>query len=177
MKITREWAMPNKNTFSIKPITELINRYNSHDLYSIDPFANQNRLATKTNDLDPQFDTDHHLEATDFLDMFNSESVDLVFFDPPYSPTQVVQCYKKLGRTVDTTSTSMSYWGNLKDEVARVVKVGGVVISCGWNTNGIGKKRGFEIIEILLVAHGGGRHDTNITVDKKLQQTLERRFC
>ena len=56
IKINREWAMPNSNTFSIKPIRELIERYLSGTI--IDPFANQNKLATITNDLDPQYDTD-----------------------------------------------------------------------------------------------------------------------
>ena len=175
MKITREWAMPNKNTFEIKPIAELIKRY--YHPYpaqnSIDPFANKNRLATLTNDLDEQYDTDYHLDALEFLDLFEpKKSVDLVFFDPPFSPTQVVQCYKKLGKTVDATSTSMSYWSNLKDKIARILRNEGVVISCGWNSNGMGKMRGFQIIEILLVAHGGAKHDTIITVDKKIQQTL-----
>ena len=32
MKINRTWAMPNKNTFTIRPIKELINRY-SQDNY------------------------------------------------------------------------------------------------------------------------------------------------
>lgn len=33
---------------------------------------------------------------------------------------------------------------------------------------GIGKKNGFEIIEILLVAHGGMHNDTIVTVERKL---------
>jgi len=167
MKITREWAMPNKNTFDIRPIAELIQRY--YYPYptqaSIDPFANKNKLATITNDLDEQYDTDYHLEATDFLDLFEPQkSVDLVFFDPPFSPRQVSECYKRLGKTVNMETTQMSYWRKLKDKIARVVRVGGVVISCGWNSSGIGKNRGFEIIEILLVPHGGARNDTIVTV-------------
>ena len=45
--------MPNSNTFSIKPIRELICRYAYGKI--IDPFANNSRLASVTNDLDPQF--------------------------------------------------------------------------------------------------------------------------
>ena len=52
MKITRSWAMPNKNTFEIKPIKEMIDKYRFG--VSVDPFANKNRIATITNDLDPQ---------------------------------------------------------------------------------------------------------------------------
>jgi len=66
--INRVWAMPNKNTFSIKPIGELISRHLSG--FSIDPFANSNRLAVCTNDLDPDHDTDFNMDALDFLKMF-----------------------------------------------------------------------------------------------------------
>lgn len=47
-------------------------------------------------------------------------------------------------------------------------QTGGVCISFGWNSMGIGKKNGFEIIEILLVAHGGMHNDTIVTVETKL---------
>ena len=38
-------------------------------------------------------------------------------------------------------------------------------------SNAFGKKRGFEIEEILIVAHGGNRNDTLVTVERK--QSLE----
>jgi len=47
------------------------------------------------------------------------------------------------------------------------MKPGGKVISFGWNTNGIGKKHGFEISRIVLVAHGSQHNDTIATVEKK----------
>lgn len=43
MKIERKWAMPNKNTFQIKPIKELIERYIEQigkDKVILNPFAN-----------------------------------------------------------------------------------------------------------------------------------------
>ena len=49
---------------------------------------------------------------------------------------------------------------------------GGIVISCGWNTQGMGKQNGFEIIEILLVCHGGAHNDTIVTVERKTQGNL-----
>jgi len=114
--INRVWAMPNKNTFSIKPIGVLIGRH----IYgkSIDPFANSNRLATTTNDLDPDFDTDHHLDALDFLKLFEDESIDVVLFDPPYSPRQVSECCKGLDKAVNMQTTQASFWGNMKKEIA-----------------------------------------------------------
>ena len=166
MLIRREWAMPNSRTFSIKPISELIDKYNFG--LSIDPFANNCRKASITNDLDTNCDTDYHLDATDFLRRFEDNSVDVVLYDPPYSPRQITECYKRLGKTVDMQTTQSSYWAKQKREIGRIVKKGGYVITCSWNSGGIGKKYGFEIVEILLVAHGGWHNDTIVVVEKKL---------
>lgn len=169
MVIDRVWAMPSKNTFDIKPIKELIERYNADiNKLSVDPFANKNRIANVTNDLDPQYDTTYNIDAIDFLKLFKDSSVDLILFDPPYSPRQVSESYKKLGMSVNMQTTQSSFWGNLKKEVGRVTKKDGVVISFGWNSGGMGKSNGFEIIEILLVPHGGNHNDTIVTVERKL---------
>lgn len=176
MEINRVWAMPNKNTFDIKPIKELINKYvlmfeHSSDVYdyvSIDPFANKNRIAKITNDLDTQYDTTYNIDALDFLKQFDESSVDLILFDPPYSPRQVSESYKKLGMSVNMQTTQSSFWGNMKKEVGRVANNNSIVISFGWNSGGMGKSNGFEIIEILLVPHGGNHNDTIITVERKL---------
>ena len=61
MKIERIWAMPNKNTFDIKPIKKLIQEELDKDKLWIDPFANKNKLAKITNDLNPEYSTDYHL--------------------------------------------------------------------------------------------------------------------
>ncbi len=168
IEINRAWAMPSKNTFSIKPITELIQRYRSDKMsISIDPFSNTNRLAKFCNDLDPQYETEFCMDALDFLKKFDDESVDLVFFDPPYSPRQVSECYKSLDMTVNMKTTQSSFWGNMKKESQRITKSNGVVITFGWNSGGIGKTKGFKIKEILMVAHGGWHNDTICTVEVK----------
>lgn len=166
MIINKTWAMPNKNTFEILPINQLIKRYLSDSCVSIDCFANRNKLASITNDLDEAYDTDFNMDAIDFLTSFENQSVDLVLFDPPYSPRQVSECYKRLNMTVDKTTTQASYWGNLKKQIARITKPNGTVISCAWNSGGIGKKLGFRQIEILLVAHGGWHNDTIVVVER-----------
>ena len=173
MQINRKWCMPNKNTFDIKPIKEIIDKY-MVDGVIIDPFANKNKIATITNDLDEQYDTNYHMDATDFLKMFEDNSVDMVLYDPPYSPRQVSECYKNLGKTVNMKTTQASYWSNQKKEIGRILKPNGIVITCGWNSGGIGKKYGMEIQEILLVPHGGWHNDTIVTVEKKIFYTSQR---
>ena len=64
-------------------------------------------------------------------------------------------------------TTQASYWSKQKEQIGRIVKPGGYVITCSWNSGGIGKKNGFEIVEILMVAHGGWHNDTIVVVEKK----------
>lgn len=165
--------MPNKNTFTIKPIKELITKYierlkeKNPNAIIIDPFANKNKLANITNDLDPQYNTDYNIDALDFLKMFNNNSVDMVLYDPVYSPRQLSECYKKLGYSVTMQTTQSSYWSNHKKEISRIVKKDGIVITCSWNSGGIGKKYQFQIVEVLLVPHGGWHNDTIVVVERK----------
>ena len=167
--IERVWAMPNKNTFEIKPIHELILDELTDGLW-IDPFANRNKLATVTNDLSLEFDTDYHLDALDFMKLFENDSVEGVLYDPPYSPRQVSECYNNVGYDVTWDTTKASFWGNHKREISRIVKLGGKVITFGWNSGGIGYKYGFEIQRILLVPHGGWHNDTICTVEIKTHE-------
>lgn len=168
--IIRKWSMPNKNTFSIKPIKELITDEINDGLW-IDPFANVNKLASITNDLNPKFDTDYNLDALEFLKLFDDNSVDGILYDPPYSPRQVSECYNGVGYNVTWDTTKASFWSNHKKEISRILKVGGKVITFGWNSGGIGMSYGFKKTKILLVPHGGWHNDTICTVEIKISNT------
>ena len=170
MIITRKWAMPNAKTFTVKPIKKLIERYYNPELVYINPFANESKYGI-TNDLNPRFNCDYNLEATEFLELFEPKTVDLVLYDPPYTPYQLKHMYEDITGGVNLLDTKNSYWSKQKDMIGDMVKNNGIVISCGYDSNGIGKTRGFKIIEILLVAHGGKHNDTIVTVERKLNQT------
>jgi hypothetical protein len=171
--INRKWEMPNSNTFDIKCINELICKYLKPEFESIDPFANKSKLAKITNDLNPEINTDYHMDAVDFLKQFQDNSIDFVFYDPPYSLRQVSECYKNVGIPVTMETTQSSWRSKHINEISRILKLNGICISFGWNSSGIGKVRGFDIIEILLVAHGGSHNDTIITVEKKIRNKQE----
>jgi len=139
--IERVWAMPNKRTFSIKPIAELIRQEILGEC--VDPFP-----------------FEYNEDATDYLNRIEPKKYGV--FDPPYSPRQLKECYKGLGE-YDTKSSTWSKWKDLMAE-----KVTHKCISFGWNSGGLGKSRGFEITRILLVPHGGMHNDTICTVEKRL---------
>lgn len=167
MIMERAWAMPSKNTYTIKPIKALLQEEISG--FSIDPFSNISTMCDVNNDINDKCDHWTGHDAKDFLQCHKDGEVDTVVYDPPYSPRQVSECYKAVGIKVDNLMTSGKFWGQIKDEIARVVPVGGKVVSFGWNSGGIGKSRGFEITRILMVAHGGQHNDTIVTVETKVR--------
>ena len=160
--------MPSKDTFTIKPIAELLSRYVPVGGKGwIDPFAGENSPAEYTNDHNPEKPTTHHLEAMDFVNEIQEE-FEGALFDPPYSYRQVSEHYKVLGKKATQLDTSTRFYNRVLNPLADKIKKGGIVISFGWNTNAMGKNRGYEIIEILIVAHGGHHNDTLVTVEQKL---------
>ena len=178
MKIARYWAMPDKNTFSIKPIAEFVDTYCQDRPITIDPFARDFTLPTYTNDLNPGASAEHNMKAIDFLKMLKNKKIkaDLVFFDPPYSLRQVKECYDNFGIDLSYQETINGYWKAEKNVVSDLVSVGGVVPSFGWNSIGMGLKRGFEIVEIMLICHGGAHNDTICMAEKKVKEQGEFEF-
>jgi len=152
MIINRKWAMPNKRTFTIKPIKEIITRYKKEGIW-LDPFPYP-----------------YKEDALVYLAKFKEGCADGVLFDPPYSPRQLKECYENQGMVLHDTKSSV--WSDWKDEIAKKIKPSGLCLSFGWSSQGLGKNRGFEIIEILLVAHGGNHNDTIVVIEKKIQTTL-----
>ena len=147
IKFERHWCMPSHRTFTIKPFKELIEK----------------ELGTEY--LDP-FPYPFKQDAIEYLKTIPTQSVEYSVFDPPYSQRQLKEMYKNAGLSFNHPMNS-GYWAVCKKEIGRMMRPGGKVISFGWNTNGIGKKHGFEIIRIVLVAHGSQHNDTIATVEKK----------
>lgn len=161
MDIERIWSMPSIWTFSIPPIKKLIERYLISGF--VDPFAGENSPADITNDIEGR-GAKYQMDALDFLKNLDSGATNGVLFDPPYS---VEQCLRRYTPKHGGTAGRAEYWAKCKDEIARIMKSGGVCISFGWDSTGVGKKRGFDIEEILLICHGACHNDTIVTVDRK----------
>lgn len=145
------FAMPNKRTFQIKPIHDLISDYDAWGFVEPFPFAEEKIEK----------------EALEYLMSIKSNSVDGVLFDPPYSPRQLKEAYDKIGQSWDGTNSLWSQW---ERESARIIKPGGMCIKCGWNSHAISSD--FEVIRILLVNHGSHHNDTIVTVQKKMNGVL-----
>lgn len=165
--------MPNSATFTCLPIGDFVRKY--MDGVSIDPFARNCGWATHTNDLNPETDAQHHMTAKDFLRMLigNYVKADVIIFDPPYSLEQAKRNYESVGRRfMMEDSQQVGRWTEEKHLSKLLLKEGGVFLHFGWHTNGIGKKHGFEIEELLVVAHGGAHNDTLCLAERKVQGQL-----
>jgi len=154
--------MPDKNTFLMKPVKTLLSKYNFNNW--ADPFAGYNSPAEITNDINLERPTKYHEDSLKFLERFQPNTIDGVLFDPPYSIHQAVICYN--GNEM-SKSSALHY-----DQISKIIKPGGTCICFGWNSNGIGKTRGFQMEKILLLAHGSSHNDTIVTVERKINHSL-----
>jgi hypothetical protein len=166
---SRAFAMPSRDTFSIAPIREFVQRYVRQNLgCSIDPFARNCDFCTFTNDLNPATDAAFHQDAEEFCRGLAPLAATLALFDPPYSPRQISECYRGLGRGVTGADTqNAALYRRVRDALDALISPGGIVLSFGWSSNGMGSGRGYEIEEILMVAHGGAHNDTICIAERK----------
>lgn len=166
--IHRSWCMPNSETFLMPPVEALLARVLNGCAVIVDPFARNSQWGTHRNDLNPETAAHFHMEAREFLALMESNGIvaDAVLFDPPYSPRQIAECYQQVGRGTGMTDTqSAVLYRDCRKIIDRILKPGGITISFGWNSTGMGKQ--YETLETHLLCHGGAHNDTIIVVQQK----------
>lgn len=124
------------------------------------------RWATYTNDLNPDTAAKEHMDAEDFLLKYKNVSPDLVIFDPPYSINQIVTTYAEFGIDRDNKgSHNGALYSRVRDAIRLAASPQAVVLSFGWNSAGMGK--GWDLLEVLLVCHGGAHNDTICLAERR----------
>jgi hypothetical protein len=158
--------MPSRDTLSIKPIYEWADKYLIESKTSVDPFAKDCTVAQITNDLNPNTKAMFHMKADEFLSQQNQ--FDLVIFDPPYSLRQIKECYNGVGiGFTHKDSQNCVRWTIERDIISSKQKAGDIVLSFGWTSTCMGKKRGYTIDSILLCSHGPAHNDTICVAEYK----------
>jgi hypothetical protein len=169
----REWAMPHGDTFTVRPIGDFVKRYLAASSVSVDPFARNNRWAKYTNDINPRTLATYHMDAEEFLKFLGElrAGIDLAILDPPYSPRQIRECYRSMGRKVTMADTqNAALYARVKAALRPLLTPTATVLSFGWNSCGMGKD--FKLLEVLLVSHGGAHNDT-ICIAEQRQSSAE----
>lgn len=171
MVMATAWCMPNKWTFKMKPVAEILDvLIDLQGANWADPFCGHSLRAQYRNDMDPKnaFAT-HHMDALDFVKILPNDLAG-VLFDPPYSPRQMADAYKLISKKVGMSgSQNARLYSKCKDVLAKKIKIGGTAISFGWNSTGFGKNRGFKRESILIINHGAAVNDTIMVIEKRIK--------
>lgn len=127
---------------------------------TLNVFAGRVRLDVDEfrNDIDPAAPADLHVDARNIAAHLNDQRFQTAIIDPPYSMFQAVHSYG--GRRVQDITAVRESVNSVLDHPARV-------ISLGWNTTGMGVRRGY-IKRAILICNGGGSHnDILVTVEDR----------
>lgn len=119
-------------------------------------FAGKTKLNINEvrNDLDMTMEADYHLDVIDFVKMWkkqNAEKFETVILDPPYSFRKAIEKYN---------GNYNSKFKMLADLLPDILNSSGRVISFGYHSTFMGKKRGFTLEKMAIFAHGGAQHCT-----------------
>lgn len=182
LKMSYQWCMPDRNTFSMPPVNALLKRYMRPNQVVLDPFARDSKWGTITNDINACTSAQYHMDAVKFLDaeIKKGTQADVVLLDPPYSPFQMKEVYDSAGldckqlkhkvyrRRTDRGLSNALLYKRCKDRLDRILRHDGVAISFGWSSSGFGLNRDYKKLEIVMLGHGAAHHDTIIVVERKM---------
>ena len=116
-------------------------------------------------DLNKDMPADYYMDAFEFVLMAKDKKLkfDTVIFDPPYNLRKSREKY---------FGVYTSELRKIKTELPYIINGNGIVICYGYDTTGMGKNRGFELIHICIINHSGDHNDTLCTIEKKTQSKL-----
>jgi predicted methyltransferase len=116
-------------------------------------FAGKNKLNLDEirNDIDKNMKADFHKDALDFVLEWKGEKFDTIILDPPYSYRKSMEMYN---------GNKNSRFKMIADKISRILSRDGAIITFGYHSSFMGKKRGFKLRELCVFAHGGSQHCT-----------------
>lgn len=165
-ELERIVASTHKWTFRVPEIRAAVEEHLEGRVLNL--FAGDSRLNHNgeivRNDINPDIDGDYHFDATEVAGQFPPQSFDTVVLDPPFSIRNAILRYEDY---------NVGKWKLVADGVQEIARPGGVVITLGHNSTGLGKTRGFAKEKLYIFNHKGGHHDTFCLVERQMNRTLE----
>lgn len=110
------------------------------------------------NDLNTDMNAEYHLDALEFVKMWDGPKFDTVLLDPPYALRKSMEMYD---------GKICSPFNAIKNEIVNILVPEGIVITFGYHSNVMGGVRGFKQECILLMSHGGAIHDTIAVIERR----------
>ena len=111
------------------------------------------------NDMNPDMIADYHFDALEFCRNWEGSPFDSILLDPPYAFRKCMTKYKGF---------ITSPFNLLKDEILNILTPHGLVITLGYHSVSMGKKRGFKQEHLLVMSHGGAIHDTLAIKERRI---------
>lgn len=144
-------------TFSVKPIRVWVEQICEGRVLNL--FAGKTRLMLEEtrNDLNPEMPAEYHCDALAFLRNWQGEKFHTILLDPPYAYRKSMELYQGI---------VCSPFRQLKDAIPNCLASGGLVITFGYHSVVMGKKRGFTLERLALFSHGGAIHDTIASIER-----------
>ena len=114
------------------------------------------------NDIDENMIADYHMDAYDLVKEFRETSVkfDTVICDPPYSYRKSMEMYN---------GNLNSRFKLIADSLPKILKDTSKILSFGYHSTFMGKKRGYYLSKLCIFAHGGAQHCTIGIVEEKIK--------
>lgn len=104
------------------------------------------------NDIDEKNSVaDYYKDAVDFVREWEGLKFDTIILDPPYAYRKAMEMYN---------GHYSSRFKMLADVIPNILADKGRVISFGYHSTFMSKKRGFELVKLCIFAHGGAQHCT-----------------
>jgi hypothetical protein len=135
-----------------------------------DPFARNCQLATFTNDLDENTMADENKPAIEFLQQFETDSMDYVIFDPPFSQRQSDDHYDGIGNNLYASDGKMI--SDCLDEAARIIKPHGYLLKFGYNCNTFHHNMVLVKLWIIQKVHRTHNNSTIVSLWVNKQRSL-----
>jgi len=105
------------------------------------------------NDIDNSALKDFQMDALDFVKYAIKEkmSFDTIILDPPYAYRKAMEMYN---------GNYTSRFKQIADLIPNILNINGRVISFGYHSTFLGKKRNAKLKKLCVFAHGGSQHCT-----------------
>jgi len=149
----------NKYTFQSKKIRRWVEQNSKGTVLNL--FAGKTLLQCDEirNDADKNVSADYHMDAFECVKLLIKQKkvFNTILLDPPYSYRKSMEFYQ---------GHKVSSFNKIKDLLFFLLEQNGYVITFGYHSVSMGKRRCFEVEKILLISHGGAIHDTIATKER-----------
>lgn len=117
-------------------------------------------------DINKEMKADWYGDSFEFVSI-TKRKFDTIILDPPYNLRKAREAYK---------GHYISSYKKIKDQLMNILNDGGRIITFGYDSVGMSKRKGVEKIAVCLVCHGGDHNDTICLVEEKKNQTLNKKW-